>query len=310
MATNLDSTLGVLYISTLVSATLYGVGCTQIWFYFRKYRIKDPWWVQTLVGLLSVFDTCQQAVLSACVYRYLVTFHDTAAIRVVLVKTLIIEIFFSNFIAIFVQQFYCWRIYKLSNNIALAGFLTCVAWASLAAITVYCAKSLHFDTFAQLATISSLSKTCNILAAAADALISAGMILVLNMSKTGFRRSTDIINRLMIFTFNTGLPTSFCAIMACVCISAWPDTFWYMFFFLQMGRFYTNSFMVTLNSREYIRSMTDPTNRPESYSLPTRTPGVNSIPSQQLAIRIDTMTEHDTDRQYPEDAKGAKAQVA
>ncbi|EPQ58585.1 hypothetical protein GLOTRDRAFT_127082 [Gloeophyllum trabeum ATCC 11539] len=237
MATNLDSTLGVLYISTLVSATLYGVGCTQIWFYFRKYRIKDPWWVQTLVGLLSVFDTCQQAVLSgtaythieqtlirlkncflaACVYRYLVTFHDTAAIRVVLVKTLIIEIFFSNFIAIFVQQFYCWRIYKLSNNIALAGFLTCVAWASLAAIT--------------------------------------GSVF-------------------------------------------------------EVGRFYTNSFMVTLNSREYIRSMTDPTNRPESYSLPTRTPGVNSIPSQQLAIRIDTMTEHDTDRQYPEDAKGAKAQVA
>ncbi|TFK45988.1 hypothetical protein OE88DRAFT_1668382 [Heliocybe sulcata] len=279
MSANLDNTLGALYVSTIVSATLYGVGCIQAWFYFHRYHAKDPWWLQALVGILWVLDTCQQAVLSACVYRYLVTFHDTADIRAVLVNTLIIEIFFSNFIAIFVQQFYCWRIYRLSKSWVLAIFLAAVAWASFASLMVYCARSLRFGTFVELAEISTLSKACNILAAAADVLLSIGMILVLNMSKTGFRRSTDMINRLMIFSFNTGLPTAFCAIMACIFISVLPNTFWYIFFFLQMGRLYTNSFMVTLNSRQYIRSMSDPDGMQESYSLPNRSPAVNSVPS-------------------------------
>ncbi|KZT28681.1 hypothetical protein NEOLEDRAFT_768969 [Neolentinus lepideus HHB14362 ss-1] len=294
MAATLDNTLGVLYSSTLISATLYGVGCTQAWFYFQKYRRKDPWWVQTLVGVLWVLDTCQQAILS--VYKYLVTFHDTAAIRAVLINTLIVEIFFSNFIAVLVQQFYCWRVYKLSKSWAIAGFLAAVSWTSFVALIVYCARSLQFSTFVELEKISTLSKTCNILAAVTDFLISIGMILVLNMSKTGFRRSTDMINRLMIFSFSTGLPTSFCAIMACVFISVLPNTFWYMFFFLQMGRLYTNSFMVTLNSRQYIRSMSNSEDAQESYSLPDRSPAINSIPSH-LAIRIDRMMENDQDAQ-------------
>ncbi|KAJ7215625.1 hypothetical protein C8J57DRAFT_1396718 [Mycena rebaudengoi] len=66
-----------------------------------------------------------------------------------------------------------------------------------------------------------------------------------------------MINRLMVFTFNTGLPTSICALLVTICVAALPETFLYMFFFLLLGRLYTNSILVTLNCREYIKSSAD-----------------------------------------------------
>ncbi|EEB94639.1 hypothetical protein MPER_06514, partial [Moniliophthora perniciosa FA553] len=67
------------------------------------------------------------------------------------------------------------------------------------------------------------------------------------------KRSNDMINRLIIFTFNTGIPVSVSALLAFISINVWRGTFIYMFFFLMQGRLYTNSLLVTLNTREHIK---------------------------------------------------------
>uniref|UniRef100_A0A0W0F3V4 DUF6534 domain-containing protein n=1 Tax=Moniliophthora roreri TaxID=221103 RepID=A0A0W0F3V4_MONRR len=85
-----------------------------------------------------------------------------------------------------------------------------------------------------------------------DMAISAVMIFYLQRSKTGVRKSTDIINRMIIFTFNTGLPTSVTALLSIISLHAMPNTFIYIFFYLLTGRLYTNSLLVTLNARKYL----------------------------------------------------------
>ncbi|KAJ6503669.1 hypothetical protein C8R45DRAFT_1091449 [Mycena sanguinolenta] len=104
----------------------------------------------------------------------------------------------------------------------------------------------------------TLSMTCNIAATVTDALISIVLAYYLYISKTGFRQTDDLINRLIAFTFNTGLPTTFCAVATCISISVWPQTFIYIFWFILQGRFYTNTLLVTLNMRDYIRSAAAP----------------------------------------------------
>ncbi|KAL0563229.1 hypothetical protein V5O48_018846 [Marasmius crinis-equi] len=104
-----------------------------------------------------------------------------------------------------------------------------------------------------------------------DVAISGVMIFYLQRSKRGVEKSTSMINRMILFTFSTGIPASTCAIMSLISEYAFPTTFLYLFFFLFCesshiftalaspdqrvllgGRFYTNSLLISLNGRRYI----------------------------------------------------------
>ncbi|KAJ3987981.1 hypothetical protein F5890DRAFT_623292 [Lentinula detonsa] len=91
------------------------------------------------------------------------------------------------------------------------------------------------------------------------------MIWLLQRSKTGFKNTTDVLNRLIVFTFNTGV----------------PGTFIYIFVYVSMGRFYTNCLLVTLNSRDYIRQglSSNGASTSENYAM--------SIPNNALESRLE-----------------------
>ncbi|KAJ7436862.1 hypothetical protein B0H11DRAFT_2108832 [Mycena galericulata] len=288
MAT-LDNTIGVLFEAVVISAALYGAGCLQAWFYFRTYIKRDSLWIKFLVTFVIVCDTCQQAILTACAYSYLITNFANLAILNHIFSTLIIEIFFSDFIALAVQLFYCYRVYRMSNgNLVVSGFLATLSLGSFVALFVYTIKALKISTYTELATMKALSMSCNIAAAVTDALISAVLVYYLYISKTGFAKTDDMLNRLIAFTFNTGLPTTFCALAACISINVAPQTFVYIFWFLLQGRFYTNTLLVTLNTRDYIRSVSAPGTIQEIQL----TDASAHSPSQgdAIAIRIDRMS--------------------
>jgi hypothetical protein len=321
---SMDSTFGMLFDSVIVGAALYGAGCLQGYLYFRKYSTKDPWILKSLVAFVLVCDTFQVGILTACVYQYLVSNFANPNILGELLNTLIIEIFFSDTIGLAVQMFYCWRVWRLSDgNFFIVVPLVIVSWAAFASLVVYSCLALKITTYAELASLKNLSMSCNVLAAAADILISLAMIVLLQRSKTNYKKTNSMLNRLIIFTFNTGIPVSICALWACIAINAWPSTFIYIFFFLLQGRFYTNSLLVTLNSREYIKrgaqsNVTDATYSMNSYDgsrTNSQIPQFN-VPSKglrdsqnshfedpegSLAIRIDT-TRH-TDLQFANMAK-------
>ncbi|KAJ8096415.1 hypothetical protein PM082_011578 [Marasmius tenuissimus] len=147
------------------------------------------------------------------------------------------------------------------------------------------------------------------MSAATDLAITFAMIGCLHGKKTGFKKSTDMINRMIIFTFNTGILTSLFSVADVIALNTMPQTFIYMGFFLIRDRFYTNSILVTLNSREYIKGGTSV----QSYSdhetislgrfatqsgggVHTRTGRGFEEPqhTKEIAIRIEKSTLHDT----------------
>ncbi|CAK5283064.1 unnamed protein product [Mycena citricolor] len=314
LAGTIDDTFGMLYIAVAVSSALYGAGVLQFWMYIRKYHKKDPLLVKGVVIAVQILDTVQQALVCESgtssprlhenmltpsqVYRYLVSSMRDPTILASVVKTLMIELFFSCAIATLVQQFYCWRIYRIGKSIILALAVSAVSWTSCVVLLIYAAKAVSTDLLSDIIKLKNLSIAANTLSAAADITISVALVLLLHVAKTGFKRSTDLINRLMIFSFNTGLPTSICALVATVCVAAFSNTFLYIFFFLLLGRLYTNSILVTLNSREYIKSSSDHHNSGEQYSLENNTgrPRMPTIPASNhdpITIRIETNTMQD-----------------
>ncbi|KAJ7898436.1 hypothetical protein B0H13DRAFT_2031913 [Mycena leptocephala] len=244
----IDNTYGLLYIAVV------------FWMYIRKYHTTDPWVVKGLVIAVIICDTCQQALLCHAVSDAnqigLTTLTRTPS-------TLMIELFFSCAIATLVQQFYCWRIYKIGKSVILAGAVSLVSWSSC----VYSVKAVKLQLLSE-----KLSVAANSLSAVTDVTISIVLVILLHSAKTGFKRSTDLINRLFLRS------------VATICVP--------ILMLFAVGRFYTNSILVTLNSREYIKSGSESASR-EHYSLEHSSARVRQAGSQQrdaITIRIDTDT--------------------
>ncbi|KAF9257589.1 hypothetical protein L218DRAFT_965181 [Marasmius fiardii PR-910] len=302
----IDNTLGLLFNVAIITAALWGAGSLQGWFYFRKYNSRDPLGTRLLIAFIMVADTIQEAMICEAVYKYAVTMHDDPTAMQHMVKTILIELFFAGAIGFAVQQFYVYRIFRLSNNnYFIAGAVSLLSLASLALIWGYTIVTLSYSSLSELIRQAHWATALNVMSAATDLAITVAMIWCLQDKKTGFKKSTDIINRMIVFTFNTGILTTLLSIADVIALNTMPNTFIYMGFFLIRDRFYTNSILVTLNSREYIKGGTIASDH-ETISLggfsQASTNGRLRMPpmesqthtSREIAIRIEKSTLHDS----------------
>ncbi|KAG7094380.1 hypothetical protein E1B28_007980 [Marasmius oreades] len=301
-ATTIDNTLGLLFNVAIITAALWGAGSLQGWFYFRKYNSRDPIGTRLLIAFIMVADTVQEAMICEAVYKYAVSMHGDPAAMTHMVKTILIELFFAGAIGFAVQQFYIYRIFRLSNNnYYIAGIVSLLSFVSLALLWGYAIVTLGYSSLGELIRQQDWATALNVMSAVTDLAITVAMIWCLQGKKTGFRKSTDIINRMIIFTFNTGIVTTVLSIADVITLNTMPETFVYMGFFLIRDRFYTNSILVTLNSREYIKGSAVSTEH-ETISLgkfsQTSSNGRSRAPQEthtrDIAIRIEKSTCHDT----------------
>ncbi|KAG1753710.1 uncharacterized protein EDB91DRAFT_1242682 [Suillus paluster] len=248
-----DDTFGAFLIGVVISATLYGVTFVQTWYYFSRYS-SDPWYMKLLVGAILLSDTVHQALITHTVYTYLITDFDIPANLGKLVWSLSVEVLFNGFTGLLVQSFLTARVYRLSNKsiIATATVLSLVI-AEFVIIVVYVAKAVRLTTFVEVPQLKPLSMCVNAVAAAGDVLIAGFLCVLLQRARTGFRRSDTMINKLILFTINTGLLTSICAVMSLISITMWPNSYIYMAFYFCLGRLYCNCLLATLNARKGLR---------------------------------------------------------
>ncbi|KAJ7095014.1 hypothetical protein C8R44DRAFT_813791 [Mycena epipterygia] len=297
VAHTVDNTYGVLYTTVVVSAALYGAGIVQFWLYIRKYHAKDPLLVKLVVILILLCDTAQQILLSYALYQYFVTSMKKPLVLQSLERTFLVELFFSIAIGNLVQQFYCWRIYKIGNSFLLAGAVSMLGLTTSALSLVFLIKAVHFPLISDFNSLWTLTIITNTFSAVTDIAISVILIIILHTVKTGYKKTTDMINRLMVFTFNTGLPTSICALLCTICAAAFSETFIYFFFYLLLGRLYTNSILVTLNCREYIKSSPDSSRqRRQDLELSLNINITSPIPAREALVsnQFDRNTMHDS----------------
>ncbi|KAF5316761.1 hypothetical protein D9619_006843 [Psilocybe cf. subviscida] len=170
-------------------------------------------------------------------------------------------------------------------------------------VVAFTTMSLHYETFLQLATLKYLSITVNALAAACDVLIAATLCLLLHFSRTGFHRSDTMINKLILFSVNTGFLTSLCAVASLISIVVAGNTFLYIAFFFCIGRLYTNSLLATLNARKMIRVAGNSVHTASGDQLTLSLHEFPKGPAQgrrsskrNISIKIDTTKEFVTDR--------------
>ncbi|KAF9065260.1 hypothetical protein BDP27DRAFT_64902 [Rhodocollybia butyracea] len=214
--------------------------------------------MRVFVLFIIVLDFSHQGLICHTLYVYVITGYDKPDELKTVVWSLLVEVLVNGLIAFSVQSFLSWRIWRLSNsNIWLTAFVMTLVFSELGCITAYALIALtRIRTFVELAVhLKGLSIAVNVLAAAGDVLIASSLAYLLQTSKTGFRNSDTMINKLTLFAVNTGALTSICAMASLVSILVFPATFVYISFFFCMGRLYTNSLLATLNARAGIRAL-------------------------------------------------------
>ncbi|KAH0826769.1 hypothetical protein J3R83DRAFT_5179 [Lanmaoa asiatica] len=194
-----------------------------------------------------------------------------------------------------------------SNKSWLAtGPVMILVVAEFLLIIVYNCESISFVTFTQFAPLKGLSMAVNGVSAAGDLLIAVLLCYMLQTSRTGFRKSHTLINKLIVFSINTGLLTSLFALASLVSISLWPQSFIYVAFYFCIGRLYCNSLLATLNARKGLRGEA----RMCDMSLSLQGRGVQRTTNEtafgtsstrvpkNISIKINTTQEYIQDEQY------------
>lgn len=249
MSSAFDDTLGALFIAVIIAMALWGVATLQMYWYYDNYT-KDPLWIKLFVLLVWSLDTVHQALITHSAYVYLVTNYTNPAILETVIITLEVMVLISALVSLFVQGFLLYRVYTLSKkNVLLVGVLSAMSWAQFIAFVYFFYRGVNLGSWALIPTINWLTKTANSLSTITDISISGTLIYLLHSSRTGYKRSDSMINRLIIFTVNTGAITSLCALCVIICVSVSPTTLIYVAFYVCTSRLYTNTLLATLNAR-------------------------------------------------------------
>ncbi|THH07209.1 hypothetical protein EW145_g3535 [Phellinidium pouzarii] len=297
----LDNTMGALFIGVVFAMALWGAGCVQVYYYFNRY-LKEDWRLKLLVFVVWALDTTHQGLITHTAYTYLVTEYGNPLFLNEIVVTLLIEVVISALIVLLVQSFLVLRVWKLSRgNIPLVVILCLLVAAEFSLSIVYTIKSLRLKTFTALASIVNLSRSVNIFGAAGDIAIAMALVYLLHRARTGFHRSDGIINRLIMFSLNTGILTSLDAVMSLVTITVLPNSFVYILFFVTVSRLYTNSLLATLNSRKTLQGgLGDESTasasvsngaRFRSHAVEVDPPTISKVQPRTLSIKVNTETE-------------------
>ncbi|KAK0452911.1 uncharacterized protein EV420DRAFT_630545 [Desarmillaria tabescens] len=264
----LDNTMGALLVGVLFSTALWGTTCVQTFSYLNRYWRLDTLGFRILVLATFAMDTLHEILICHTIYTYLVSNFANPAQLEIVEWSILVEVVASACVALMVQSFFTYRVWILSHkNLYLILFLGSLVGAEFFVCIAYFAKSWSVEVYSDSYKVRSLSQSMNALAAAGDLAICGSLIVLLHRSKSGMKRSDAMMNKMILFTMNTGLLTSICAIMSLIMILVYPNTFLYITFFFNLSRLYSNSLLATLNARRGMKTTVDGSALGASFTL-------------------------------------------
>ncbi|KAJ3519484.1 hypothetical protein NMY22_g13177 [Coprinellus aureogranulatus] len=151
---------------------------------------------------------------------------------------------------------------------------------------VYGVKITMSDSFLDILALRKELTVWLSLEVALDTSISAVLFTAIQRSRTGFKRSDAVLNRLARSAIQSGVFTSILAILALVCFSALDTTLFYATFGMPCARAYTISLLDTLVCRKDLRALMRDSDTRDGF-------GMTSIPdifSRQSVIQTPTAT--------------------
>ncbi|KAL0571925.1 hypothetical protein V5O48_010036 [Marasmius crinis-equi] len=263
-ALSMDKTFGAILVGGTVNAILYGVTSVQSYLYYVNYP-KDVKGLKFLVGVIWVLDTVHVAIVTLCIYHYVITnFFEPLALTKVH-WSLAASVFLNVSLAAFVQVFFTIQIHTVSKAVRSGRILISVLVMLVTTHIVFGLETavwlLTNPTFEELAN-SNVIKLGSLIpmavcAVLADVLLAGSLCVLLHRSRTHISGSNTIINSLMTYAINRCILTSVVTLTELILFTAWPNEFWFLALDIFTGKLWANSLLASLNSRNHLRDQQD-----------------------------------------------------
>ncbi|KAG6811538.1 hypothetical protein H0H92_006935 [Tricholoma furcatifolium] len=228
------------------------------------------------------------------------------------------------------------RFYRLSNgNLLITAWIMAVSTTDLGEFTiihdpippllslhslvcgiVITVKAFGITYYTELDKIRSLLYLNFASNTASDLSVAIALSWMFLKSRTGFRRTDNLVNTLMRYTVNTGLIVGLDALCGMVTYATMPNNFIFLAFYLLMSKLYLNSYLATLNARDELRKeLEEPVSihlsqigtgpghafqsQATSYTRPTQLSSEKTSRSETVAISVNTLVEKSRDYSHP-----------
>ncbi|EJF60925.1 hypothetical protein DICSQDRAFT_170782 [Dichomitus squalens LYAD-421 SS1] len=152
-----------------------------------------------------------------------------------------------------VRCVYSMRVFKLKSScrwlvpVILVNVLSFVAFAIG---TYFVSQCIELPTLFEIHSLASSFRAGLVTDIAADVVVTASQLVLFRGIRMGLHRWDSVITILMKYTVNTGLLTTFSAVMALITFAELPsNSFVYMAFYFIHSKLYVNSLLATLNAR-------------------------------------------------------------
>ncbi|THU77609.1 hypothetical protein K435DRAFT_846115 [Dendrothele bispora CBS 962.96] len=242
--------LGMTMLGLIFSSILYGITLSQIYTYFRRFP-RDSIKIKALVVSIVILDVVSVVLVCHACWYYLITNGKST----LAVWSLNAELAISMFISGIAEGFMAYRVWMLSGRRRLLTFvLLAFAVAHFISGEVSAAQFLKLERFAKFASVKVPSILRLSTAAICDTGIAISLCYFLQQKRTGYKRTDEIIDRLMLFSINSGLITSVTSIACLITYLVVPKTWVYLALCFLISRLYGNTFLNALNSRHILQS--------------------------------------------------------
>ncbi|KAJ3733266.1 hypothetical protein DFJ43DRAFT_245918 [Lentinula guzmanii] len=253
------NSFGAGLIGAIVTAMLYGLTTLQTYLYFINYP-KDEMKIKVLVSIVWILDSLHIALVTFCVYHYLVINFSNPAGLAIVNWSLNITVMLNLLLAVLVQSFFTRQVFTLSRGLArwaLAALLSitvighfCFGIETVAFLFI----SKTFVKFQESSTVKLAAATpFAIFAVLSDVLIAVSLCVLLHENRTGWGKTNTLITTLIVYAVNRCLLTSAVAITEVIVFILHPTSLWFLAIDFVIGKLYANSLLASLNSRHYLR---------------------------------------------------------
>jgi len=304
-----DTTVGVLLLGLFFNTYLYGLVTFQFIFYWFT-KFNDPTWIKVIVAILFVTDTIHSIVAVYAGWLTCVTNYNNPASLAVVGWTIPFTAVATSVAAILTQYFLGHRVLIMTKSKPLAGLIGILSVIGFIFGVYAGVRSGIINEVAHFAPLKPFVICWLGFQTSADLLITFVLSIALGRSRTGFRKTDTIINRLIRGAIQTGLFASLFALADLFSFVLHPGTNLYAMFAYPIGRIYTNTLLDTLNCRYELKNLTgtidvDSDNTGNAFRMQTQSQTVGGQTLHSIQVQKETVTQVAPDgrsvEKYPSD---------
>ncbi|KAF9231832.1 hypothetical protein BU15DRAFT_81941 [Melanogaster broomeanus] len=249
---NADASIGATQIGSIVMTYLFGISTLQVYHYMYYYP-RDSLWLKSLVSLVWLVGAGHAISVIAAMYSLTVThFGDVSSEEMIQLPTgFIWAIVLSGFVTLLVQGYFAHRIRVFSKKLYIPVFcwsMSTLRFAGTLYITVGALRTQRLSKF--LRRCGWLLAAILIGGACLDIIIAASMCYYLKREKVfAFTRTAKMLDKLMVYSIETGLLTSITGVTIYICYRLMPMNYSFFAVFMFFPEVFTITMLVSLNLR-------------------------------------------------------------